>query len=363
MAQEGRGWPCRGVYATPVEGEIAYTVEEAAAILGETPELVMDKVLTGELHGIHPSATPSRQWKVLLPATLRSGGVLSVGEATDTPVEDRDGDREDARPAGGGPEDFVVPPQGTADTQAETPATQEPSRVDDAAALPESTAHSGWVSTQQAAKALGISPRTVRWHIEQGNLEAKPEGEGVKRHWLVSIDSLQAFRDSRRSAGSMPRDNRAPAEDVVVAAEGSGEAIRVLAERLEDAAARAAEYRVRLELSERTQSTLEADLAEERRRREAAERVRDELRRRLEAPREKPQEARESPASRGPRDDTLTAAPPLGPREPRGVTQSAADALRVPDPRPPSAGPRPSPRRLSLAGKVRAQLWRRVFGR
>ena len=344
-----------------MEGENVYTVEEAAAILGETPELVMDKVLTGELHSIHPSASLSGQWKVLLPATLRSGGVLPVEEATDTPPDEQDEDHEDARPAGEGPEDFVEPPQGPADTQVETPATQELSRGDGAAVIQEPTAHSGWVSTQQAAKALGISPRTVRWHIEQRNLEARPEGEGVRRHWLVSIDSLQAFRDSRQSAGAMPRDNRTPAEGVDVAAEGSGEAIRVLVERLEDAAARVAEYRVRLELSERTQSTLEADLAEERRRREAAERERDELRRRLDASRENPQEARESPVSWGP-EDTPTA-PPRGPREAREATQSAADALRVPDLRPPSAGPQPSPQRLSLAGKVRARLWRRVFGR
>ena len=76
---------------------------------------------------------------------------------------------------------------------------------------------SGLVSTQQTARALGISPRTVRWHIEQGNLEAKLEGGGAKRTWLVSIDSLQAFREARRAAGELPETLRAPADDVDIA--------------------------------------------------------------------------------------------------------------------------------------------------
>jgi hypothetical protein len=138
---------------------------------------------------------------------------------------------------------------------------------------------SGWVTTQQAARALDISPRTVRWHIEQGNLKAKPEGEGVKRTWLVSIDSLQAFRDARQTAAPLPRDYRASAESADIAAESPGNAIRELADRLVEEAARASEFRVRLEISEKAQSTLEEELAGERRRREAAERERDDLRR------------------------------------------------------------------------------------
>ena len=156
-------------------------------------------------------------------------------------------------------------------------------------------APSGWVGTQQAARSLGVSPRTVRWHIEHGNLVAKPEGEGVRRTWLVSIDSLQAFRDARQSAGNLPRTDRAAVRDAHIAAEGFGNPIRELADRLAEEAARAAEYRVRLELTEQAQTSLEEELATERRRREEAERERDELRelrQRVEVPSE-PQEATE----------------------------------------------------------------------
>jgi Helix-turn-helix domain len=164
---------------------------------------------------------------------------------------------------------------------------------------------SGFVTTKQAARSLGISPRTVRWHIEQGNLEATVEGEGVQRTWLVSINSLQAFRNARQAAADMPHASRVHqynseiAPDItgsladVPAAGITGNPIRDLADRLAEEAARAAEYRVRLELTEQAQSTLEKTLAEERQSREQAERERDKLAAELEALRE----AREAPVT------------------------------------------------------------------
>lgn len=155
-------------------------------------------------------------------------------------------------------------------------------RGNDADSNREVEAPSGWVGTQQAARTLGVSSRTIRWHIEQGNLLAKPEGEGVRRSWLVSIDSLQAFRQARQAAANSPQANRMGAEGAETAAEFLGNPIRELADRLAEEAARAAEYRVRMELTEQAQSSLEEDLATERVRREQAELERDELRRMLE---------------------------------------------------------------------------------
>ncbi len=65
------------------------------------------------------------------------------------------------------------------------------------------------------------------------------------------------------------------------------------ADGLVEEAARASEFRVRLELTEQAASSVRAELQEERRRREEAERERDDLRRQLEAARD----ARESPES------------------------------------------------------------------
>jgi chromosome segregation ATPase len=79
---------------------------------------------------------------------------------------------------------------------------------------------------------------------------------------------------------------RAEPEYADITPDTTGNPIRELADRLAEEAARAAEYRVRLELTEQTQSTLESELAAERQRREDAERERDELRLRLERPSE-----------------------------------------------------------------------------
>src|ERR687898_463980 len=96
---------------------------------------------------------------------------------------------------------------------------------------------------------------------------------------------------SQESPGYHPQLPRSRGNSPKHPAESPGSAIRELADRLVEEARRAEAARVRLELSERAQSTLEAELAEERRRREVAEREReeaqrerDELRRRLEAP-------------------------------------------------------------------------------
>ena len=205
---------------------------------------------------------------------------------------------------------------------ADTPRGESP------AAGREPSAPSGWVTTQQAAKALDVSPRTVRWHIEKRNLVAKAEGEGVRRSWLVSIDSLQALRDKRQTAASSPGGYRGPDVVADIAAESPGNAIRELADRLVEEASKASEFRVRLELSERAESTLREELEDERNQREAAEREREELRRELAALRE----AREAP-------ETVDDAPEGS--EPRSATGGAQEAARAPE---------------------RPGFWRRLFG-
>ena len=172
---------------------------------------------------------------------------------------------------------------------------------------------SGWITTEVAARAVRVSPRTIRRYIEQGRLEAKLQGEGVRREWLVSVDSLHALRATRPFEEPSPDVGRA--NDVATAAATAAniaDVLREMAARLERRAEEAAELRVRLELTERAQSTLEderrralEELAEARRRQEEIEKERDELRQELEALRESHEEASEPPESPG-RSDAPT---------------------------------------------------------
>jgi hypothetical protein len=205
---------------------------------------------------------------------------------------------------------------------------EDNTRGGNAASNRENAAHAGWVTTQVAARSLAISPRTVRWHIEQGHIEAKPQGEGVRRSWLVSIDSLQAFRDARQRQGQSPGDFRETQKSADIAAQPPGNPIRELADRLVEEASRASEFRVRLEISEKAASTLREELAEERRRREEAELERNDLRQEVYALREAP-EASETAEEEPERIEPQPAA--LGPQtlQDRSPRDSAFKRLSV----------------------------------
>jgi hypothetical protein len=175
------------------------------------------------------------------------------------------------------------------------------------------SSETGWVTTEVAARAVRVSPRTIRRYIDQGKLEAKPQGEGVRREWLISVDSLHALRATRTTAEPGPRVDRARYEEGP--ADSIADVLREMAARLERRAEEAAELRVRLELTERAQSTLEAErrraleeLGEARRRLAESERERDELARELEVLGRGP----EAP----PQPRTLTKPEPAEPADP-----------------------------------------------
>lgn len=132
----------------------------------------------------------------------------------------------------------------------------------------------GWVTTSVAAAALGIKPRQCRNLIQEGELEARLEGEGRDKRYLVSVSSLEELRNKRQSEGKLPLNRRNNAEYEDVGAE-LGQWMRELTARLETRAAENAELRTRLELTEKADSTLREQLERERLR---ADRLEDELR-------------------------------------------------------------------------------------
>ena len=115
---------------------------------------------------------------------------------------------------------------------------------------------SGWVTTDVAAKALGVSPRTIRRFIDRGDLEGKLEEEGITRAWMVSIDSLHALRDKRNSEGHDRRESAEVSAPVDRAEDTLADVLRDLAGRLEARIAEATELRTRLEITEQAESSL-----------------------------------------------------------------------------------------------------------
>ena len=184
---------------------------------------------------------------------------------------------------------------------------EDPARGQSRTGNADTSGESGWITTEVAARAVRVSPRTIRRYIERGELEAKPQGEGVRREWLISVDSLHALRATRPPSTGVPEvDREAEHADSIAGV------LRDMSASLVARAEEAAELRVRLQLTEQAQSTIEEgrrraeeELAGERRRREAAEREREDLRHELETLRE----ARESLAGPGPSDPISSPAP------------------------------------------------------
>ena len=144
----------------------------------------------------------------------------------------------------------------------------------------EASAGSGWTTTKQAAKVLGVSRRSVQTYVRRGLLEAQEEGKGANKRFFVSIDSLNTMLERRRGAASETAkfaEASAGSEEAANLVANDREGLRHVVDRLEARTAEATELRIRLELTERAESTLRADLEEARRRREQAERERDEL--------------------------------------------------------------------------------------
>jgi hypothetical protein len=140
---------------------------------------------------------------------------------------------------------------------------------------------SGWVNTEVAAEALGVSARSVRNYILHGDLVARKDIEGINERYVVSVDSLYALRDRRKQQGKLRRNRRASSrsemsleETTAVVRETAANMLRETLASLETHMAHNAELRARLELTERAESTLREELERERQeRREAQHRV------------------------------------------------------------------------------------------
>ena len=144
---------------------------------------------------------------------------------------------------------------------------------------------SGWVNTDVAAEALGVSSRSVRNYILNGDLAARKEKEGINERYVVSVDSLYALRDRRKQEGKLQGNIRRTSRRPESMPEGTTEVLRETAvgmlretlSSLETHIAHNAELRAHLELTARAESTLREQLERERgQRRSDVERERSE---------------------------------------------------------------------------------------
>jgi septal ring factor EnvC (AmiA/AmiB activator) len=136
---------------------------------------------------------------------------------------------------------------------------------------------SGWVNTDVAAEALGVSSRSVRNYILNGDLVARKEKEGINERYVVSVDSLYALRDRRKQQGKLQRNFRQASRRTEhtsgsmteIVRETAADMLRETLASLETHIAQNAELRARLELTEKAESTLRAELEREREQRRA----------------------------------------------------------------------------------------------
>jgi excisionase family DNA binding protein len=265
--------PPRISQAAPMTREADfYTPGEAATLLGLTEYTVLGLLTTGQLEGEQdeqarwwiPASTvddamrhsrgtdappdPSAEETIPMPAvssepqaseeTIELEAVAGPGPRA--PFTDEGGE--------GRTEPLIGDPVGSS---GEREGRTEPSSGDPGG----SSGSQGWVTTKVAAEAIGVTPRTIRTYIHEGELEGKVEQEGINKRLLVSIASLDELRVRREKEGKFrPQRESSSAREK---SEGDvAEVIWDLTIRLEERAAEAASLRTRLELTAEAESTL-----------------------------------------------------------------------------------------------------------
>ena len=251
-----------------------YSPGEAARLLGLAEVTLLGMLTSGELEGQQDEQ--ARWW---IPAAAVEEAVRRSRDAD--PVADPSTEETIAMEA--------VSPMGSEDTATtDTPTSEETTELKAAAGPARRTpptdngghiaSPSGWTTTDQAARALGVSPRTVRRLIDRGELLGRKVTEGIVEAWEVSIDSLYVLRNKRQVEGHVRHHvPRKSVEDQ--SSPDMADYVRDLTDRLLRLSSEAAELRTRLELTYKAESTLQEE--------------RDRLRQDLEHERQERQEAQE----------------------------------------------------------------------
>jgi excisionase family DNA binding protein len=161
-----------------------------------------------------------------------------------------------------------------------------------------------YITVGEAAKLLGVHRNTVHHRIKVGRITAHKVVEGEREVYRIERDSLGVGRTSADVRTLDAQRTTASEELSRMIATRLDEIVRDYTHELGDLREELGAERARREMAE---STLREGMAEERRRREEAERERDFLRRELHGlrePRESPQTGEEAPERAEPRPAT-----------------------------------------------------------
>jgi excisionase family DNA binding protein len=247
-----------------------YTPGEAARLLGLSELTVLGLLTSGQLEGHQDER--ARWWipSAAIDAARRSrsagnsAGPLAEETITMTPASPT------SRAASLAASEETTQLEAGTEPAPRTPPTDNGGQT---------TSESGWTTTDQAARALAVSPRTVRRLIDRGELEGRKLTEGIVETWEVSIDSLYALRDKRTSEGQVRRHVPRMSAQSRGTTDTSSDHVRDLTDRLLRLSSEIGELRGRLELTEKAESTLQEE--------------RDRLRVELERERDERREARQ----------------------------------------------------------------------
>src|SRR5215203_1776406 len=152
-----------------------------------------------------------------------------------------------------------------------------------------------YLTVGEAAKLLGIHRNTIHYRIKTGRIKAHKVVEGEREVYRVERDSLGIERTNAHVHTLDAQRTTASEELSRMIATRLDEIVRDYTHQLGDLREELGAERARREMAE---TTLREGMAEERRRREEAERERDDLRRELYAlrePRQSPQTVEEEP--------------------------------------------------------------------
>src|SRR5918997_2440201 len=214
------------------EGDF-YSVGETAKRLGLAEGTVLSMLTSGQLEGQQDEQ--ARWW---IPVAVVDAAVSYAEEAQGT-GEPPSPASEETTQLGPLPDPTPRTPQTDIDGQ--------------------TVSESGWTTTDVAARALAVSPRTVRRLIDRGELEGRKVTEGIVEAWEVSIDSLYALRDKRLAEGQVRRNVSRTSAQSHEAEDVSTDHVHDLTDRLVPLSSEGGELRGRLEITERAESTHQAE--------------------------------------------------------------------------------------------------------